>query len=108
MTRHLVHAHLLAAAMLASSAGRAFAQGPPVVSSHPETAPGPSSCLMGSRALRTTTGAVLGGWIGFVVAKIRMSDWNDASHSAAGNRLRNQMTIGGVVLGAVGASLVRV
>jgi hypothetical protein len=63
---------------------------------------------MGSTAVRAGTGAVLGGWLGFVAAKIRMSDWNDASHSAAGNRLRNQMTIGGVILGAVSASLLHV
>jgi hypothetical protein len=63
---------------------------------------------MGSPAVRVATGGVLGGWLGFVAAKIRMSDWQDASRSASGHRLRNQMTIGGVILGAVSASLLHV
>jgi hypothetical protein len=108
MTRPHLRPHLLAAALLAATATTAFAQGPPVASPTPELPPGPSRCLMGSTAVRATTGAVLGGWLGFVAAKIRMSDWSDASHSAAGNRLRNQMTIGGVILGAVSASLLHV
>ena len=108
MTRRQLHRPLLAAALLASFASAAAAQGPPVGATRPEKIVAPSRCLMGSRAVRATTGAVLGGWLGFVAAKIRMSDWTDASHSAAGNRLRNQMTIGGVLLGAVTASLVRV
>jgi hypothetical protein len=103
-----VRPHLVAAVLLASSAGVAIAQGPPVAATHPEPAPGPSRCLMGSTALRAATGGVLGGWLGFVAAKIRMSDWQDASRSASSHRLRNQMTIGGAILGALSASLLHV
>jgi hypothetical protein len=97
----------MAAALFATLAGSASAQGPAVASGRPETASS-SHCLLGSTAVRAATGGVLGGWIGFVAAKIKMSDWNDASHSSAGTRTRNQMTIGGVVLGAVAASFIHV
>lgn len=108
MTRHGVRAQVMTAAILASAAGSALAQGPPVSGSRAESAPGPSRCLFGSRTVRAATGGVLGGWLGFVAAKIKMSDWNDASHSSAGSRTRNQFTIGGALLGAIGASLTHV
>ena len=96
-------------ALLACSAGRSvFAQGPPVLSDRPESNGVSSGCLFGSSAIRAATGGVLGGWLGFVAAKIKMSDWNDASRSASANRTRNQMTIGGALIGALGASLVHV
>jgi hypothetical protein len=55
---------------------------------------------------RTAGGAFLGAWVGFVAAKMKLSDWNDASHSSSAIRQRNQITIGGAVLGAVAANLV--
>jgi len=107
MAQHDVRRTLIAVAFLACTAGRAVAQGPPVAANRPETS-GASSCLFGSSGVRAATGGVLGGWLGFVAAKIKMSDWNDASRSASANRTRNQMTIAGALIGAVGASLVHV
>ena len=106
MAIHDVRPHLTAALLLTAVAGSMSAQGP-AITAPPGTA-GSSHCLFGSSAVRAATGGVLGGWIGFVAAKIKMSDWNDASHSASATRTRNQLTIGGVVLGAVAASFVRV
>lgn len=107
MTHHDLRRPLIAVALLAGTAAGAFAQGPPVAVNRPESN-GVSSCLFGSTAIRTTTGGVLGGWLGFVAAKIKMSDWSDASRSASANRTRNQMTIAGALIGAVSASLVHV
>lgn len=107
MTQHDVRAHLMAAALSAVLASGVSAQGPAVTTAAPGSS-GSHRCLFGSSVVRAATGGVLGGWIGFVAAKIKMSDWNDASHSAAGTRTRNQMTVGGAVLGAVAASLIRV
>lgn len=103
----LVRTHVITAALLVCAAGEAFAQGPPVIPNRPESN-GASGCLFGSTAIRAATGGVLGGWLGFVAAKIKMSDWNDASRSASATRTRNQMTIGGVLIGALGASLIHV
>lgn len=100
--------HLIAVVVLASATGTSLAQGPPVPADHPAPLPASSHCLMGSKAVRAATGGVLGGWVGFVAAKIKVSDWNDASHTASVNRMRNQMTIGGALLGAIGASLIHV
>jgi hypothetical protein len=46
-------------------------------------------------------GGALGGWLGFVAAKIRYSDWNDASRGAAAHRSQNVATISGAVIGSV-------
>lgn len=46
-------------------------------------------------------GGALGGWLGFVAAKIRYSDWNDASRGAAAHRSKNVATISGAVIGSV-------
>jgi hypothetical protein len=101
--------HYLTAAVLAAAIGRdATAQGPPVPVDRPEIAPASTRCLMRSTTLRAATGGILGGWLGFVAAKIKFSDWNDASHAASGIRRRNEFTIAGAVLGAVGASLLHV
>ncbi|HEY4307080.1 MAG TPA: hypothetical protein VGM82_21595 [Gemmatimonadaceae bacterium] len=110
MTRHDIRTHVIttaAAALFTTAAGSAFAQGPPVAGGRPETS-GSTSCLLGSRTVRTATGGILGGWLGFVAAKIRMSDWNDATHTSSATRTRNQMTIGGAIIGAIGASLIHV
>jgi hypothetical protein len=61
---------------------------------------------MGSRVVRGGVGATLGAWLGFVAAKIRLSDWNDGSRSAAAARQRNQITIGGAAVGALLGALV--
>src|ERR1700759_538035 len=107
MPRQDMPTRAIAAALLVSTAGSAFAQGPPVLPNRPESN-GVSGCLFGSTVVRTVTGGVLGGWLGFVVAKIKMSDWNDASRTASATRTRNQMTIGGALIGALGASLMHV
>jgi hypothetical protein len=59
----------------------------------------------GNRLVRSGVGATLGAWVGFVVAKIKLSDWNDNSHGAAANRTRNNATIAGALLGAAIANL---
>lgn len=104
--RYHVRAHLVATILLSALAGRALAQGPAVPVDR--SGAGSTRCFLGSRAVRAATGGVLGGWLGFVAAKIKMSDWNEASRSASAARTRNGMTIGGLVLGAVGASLIHV
>lgn len=58
-------------------------------------------CSTLGSGLRTVGGAVLGAWVGFVVAKAKLSDWNENSKSPAAIRQRNQITIGGAVAGAV-------
>lgn len=55
--------------------------------------------------VRTAGGAFVGAWVGFVAAKMKLSDWNDESRRPAAIRQRNQITIGGAVLGAVAANL---
>ena len=74
----------------------------PGVTPVPKCGGGGSSLL-----IRSLVGGTLGGWLGFVGAKIRFSDWNDASHSAAAHRARNQATVAGFAVGAVVGSLVR-
>ena len=65
------------------------------------TQPGPQCSSGGSNTLlRAGLGATLGAWLGFVGAKIKQSDWNDASRSAAAHRTRVRATIGGAVIGA--------
>lgn len=108
MRNRSIRPSLISAALLASVAVPSIAQGPPVPVDRPELPAGSSRCLMGSTALRAATGGVLGGWIGFVAAKIKVSDWNDASRGPGGTRTRNQFTIGGALIGAIGASLVHV
>lgn len=60
-----------------------------------------------ARAVRGVTGGALGAWVGFVAAKIKVSDWSDAARGSAGRDTRNRYTIGGAVLGLVVGSLVR-
>jgi hypothetical protein len=56
--------------------------------------------------LRSLVGGTLGGWVGFVAVKIKLSDWNDANRSGAANRQRIQATIAGAAIGAtIGALL---
>jgi hypothetical protein len=71
-------------------------------------APASSRCLVGSTALRTATGGVLGAWIGLVAHKIAVSDWNDVSHTAEGHRALNRSMITGAVVGGVIGSLIHV
>jgi hypothetical protein len=63
------------------------------------------SCASNNTIVRTAVGGTLGAWLGFVAAKIKMSDWNDASRGPAANRTRNTATIGGAVVGAALANL---
>jgi len=43
---------------------------------------------------------VVGGWLGFVVAKIKVSDWDDASRGPDARRLQTRATVSGAVIGA--------
>src|SRR6476646_5275707 len=63
------------------------------------------TCASNNTLVRTAVGGTLGAWIGFVAAKIKMSDWNDASRGPAANRTRNNATLGGAVVGAALANL---
>jgi hypothetical protein len=50
--------------------------------------------------MRAGVGATLGAWVGFVAAKIKLSDWNDASRSQNARHIRLQATLGGAAIGA--------
>ena len=63
------------------------------------------TCASNNTLVRTAVGGTLGAWLGFVAAKIKMSDWNDASRGPAANRTRNNATIGGAIAGAALANL---
>lgn len=65
----------------------------------------PGGCSTLGAGLRTTGGAALGAWVGFVVAKVKLSDWNADAHTPAAIRQRNQITLGGAVVGALAANL---
>lgn len=79
------------------SRGTLSAQAAPRSSTH---------CFLGTRVLRSLVGGGLGGWVGFVAVKIKLSDWNDANRSDAANRQRIQATLAGAAIGAtVGALL---
>lgn len=63
-------------------------------------------CFLGTRLLRSVIGGGLGGWVGFVAVKIKLSDWVDANRGGAANRQRIQATAIGAAVGAtVGALL---
>lgn len=59
------------------------------------------SCSSMGTVVRTTGGAALGAWVAFVAAKIKLSDWNAGSQSPSAIRMRNRITIGGAVTGAL-------
>lgn len=71
-------------------------------------APAPGCGSGGSRIVRSLVGGTIGGWLGFVGAKVKLSDWEESSHSASATRMRNQATIGGAVVGAAVGALIRV
>lgn len=58
-------------------------------------------CSRGNRFLDSGAGALVGAFLGLVGAKIKMSDWTDASRTDAATALRNRATIGAAVVGAV-------
>ena len=65
-----------------------------------------TNCFLGTRLLRSIVGGGLGGWVGFVAVKIKLSDWNDANRTGAANRRRIQATVAGAAIGAtIGALL---
>jgi hypothetical protein len=63
------------------------------------------TCASNNALVRTAVGGTLGAWLGFVAAKIKLSDWNDASRGPAANRTRNNATLGGAVVGAALANM---
>lgn len=70
------------------------------------SSPAPEHCFRtGNRVIRGVGGATIGAWLGFMVAKIRMSDWNDGSHTASATRARNTSTIVGAALGGLAGVL---
>lgn len=68
--------------------------------SHPS-----ARCLVANSAIRTTGGALVGAWLGFVAVKIKLSDWSDASQTQSAHRMKNQATVGGALVGAALANL---
>jgi hypothetical protein len=92
--------HIAVVITLAGARSSMGAQEPAPSSIHATSA---QECRIGAsrRALRVAGGATLGAWLGFVVAKIKLSDWNDGSHGASATRQRNQAVVGGALLGAV-------
>jgi hypothetical protein len=64
-----------------------------------------ASCSGGNRLVRSGVGVTLGAWVGFVAAKIKLSDWNDASRGAAANRTRNNATLAGAIAGLALANI---
>ena len=58
------------------------------------------ACTSNNVVVRTAVGGTIGAWLGFVAAKIKMSDWNDASRGSAANRTRNRATVAGALVGA--------
>lgn len=103
MVRPCTSALPVAALLFATTAG---AQGPPPTIA--DAAAPASHCVMGSTAVRAFTGGAVGAWLGFVAAKIKMSDWNAESRAASAARTRNVATISGAVIGALAGSLVHV
>ena len=91
--------HIAVVIALAGPLSPLGAQEPAPSSIHVTSA---QSCSIGAsrRALRVAGGATLGAWVGFVVAKIKLSDWNAGSHAASATRQRNQAVIVGALLGA--------
>lgn len=83
---------LLAASMAAARPSLAQTPSPAVTTV--------ANCSRGNPLLRASVGATLGAWVGFVAAKIKLSDWNDASRSTNAHRIRLQATIGGAAVGA--------
>jgi hypothetical protein len=83
----------------------ADAQAQSIPQSIPQSASSSCSISAGNRVLRSGVGATLGAWIGFVAAKIKLSDWNDASRGAAANRTRNKATVVGAVIGLALANI---
>ena len=80
-----------------------FAMNP--LTSEAQTITPVGGCSGFGTGVRTVGGGVVGAWVGFVLSKIKTSDWSTAAHTSAAIRQRNQFTIGGAVLGAVAANL---
>src|SRR5207244_1042068 len=91
-TRRLAAALLLATSPVLSAQG-----GPPVATTIP---PAAKCGGVGTTALRAAAGGAVGAWLGFVAAKIKLSDWNEASHTASGAHTRRVATISGALVGA--------
>lgn len=96
---------LLATSLLTAGSGVLAAQGPVPGAQLDQVS---TRCLVGSAALRTATGGILGGWVGFVAGKIRVSDWNEAAHTPEGHRAVNRAAMTGAAIGAVVGAIVHV
>lgn len=58
-------------------------------------------CGFRNHAVRTLGGGGLGAWLGFMVNKIKVSDWSDGARGAPAIRRRNQAIAVGAVAGMV-------
>jgi hypothetical protein len=63
-------------------------------------ASGARNCTTSGSLARLAAGSAVGGWLGFVVAKIRISDWDDAARGPDAHRLQTRATVSGAVIGA--------
>lgn len=66
-----------------------------------------AGCARGA-ALRGVAGGAVGAWLGFFAAKVRLSDWDEASHGPAAHRTKNRYTITGAAIGLAAGTLLHI
>lgn len=72
----------------------------------PSVAQAQSPGCVRAATVRGVTGGIIGAGLGFFTAKVKLSDWDDASRGTAAHRTKNRYTIGGGLVGVtVGALL---
>jgi hypothetical protein len=72
----------------------------------PSMAQAQSPRCIRAATVRGLTGGMIGAGLGFFTAKVKLSDWDDASRGVAAHRMKNRYTIGGALVGVtVGALL---
>lgn len=62
----------------------------------------------GTVALPALAGGAVGAWLGFIAAKIKLSDWDAGSHSPAAQRTKRRAAIGGALVGVAVGSLLEI
>lgn len=72
----------------------------PLGAQYDQAAATPVSHCGGSRLTRTAIGGGVGAWLAFFAAKVKYSDWSDASRSNSARAARIQATVLGAIVGA--------